>query len=494
MQRYRTARWWKTSLGQAAVWAILCVLGLSATAAPPAKTDPKIPPPAPLPESAEPGAKIQRTMGLLATSTPEHRNRVRILFYGQSVTVGTWSKEVTDWLRHQYPNADLETENRAIGGFEASALIRTAEADLYPFYPDLMIFHVYSGVKTGELEEIVARTRKRTTAEILIRTPHFRWPKDLARDGSAETPAARGLNAADEEQSVKIREIAAKYGCELCDVRQRWRAYMAENAFFPKDLLADSVHLNPQGHHLMAALVKAHLVYRGKFDPSSWSKTIHDVLPGDPSLKTGADGTLELQFDGNRVDILPAPCPGEPVQAKVLLDGKAPSQCPGVMCFTRPSNAPGVWWPAIMRVEHREPLVAEKWTLRTIKSDVEAKQIEFEVTGSQTGADGSGTSDKPFASRSGRVVIEPKSWNVQFALKYRKLALPTGFQVTWEAKSQGLDVYDAPKAEQPDRQYLTTLVQGMPSGKHVLRLVPQGNRPIPIRALRVYRPSLAEGN
>ena len=36
------------------------------------------------------GSRITRTMRLLATSTPEHKHRVRILFYGQSIT-GGWT-------------------------------------------------------------------------------------------------------------------------------------------------------------------------------------------------------------------------------------------------------------------------------------------------------------------------------------------------------------------------------------------------------------------
>ncbi|MBP8952391.1 MAG: hypothetical protein KBI47_08365, partial [Armatimonadetes bacterium] len=60
----------------------------------------------PLPENLHQlGRNIQRTMTLLATSTPEHRNRVRILFYGQSVTAGAWSYALADDLRRQYPNA-----------------------------------------------------------------------------------------------------------------------------------------------------------------------------------------------------------------------------------------------------------------------------------------------------------------------------------------------------------------------------------------------------
>ena len=99
-------------------------------------------PPAPLDNSASLGSKIQRTMTLLATSTPRKPNRVRILFYGQSVTLNPWWRDVAEHLRGTYPHADIEIENLAIGGYTAPVLIRTAEFDLYAFYPDLLIFHV----------------------------------------------------------------------------------------------------------------------------------------------------------------------------------------------------------------------------------------------------------------------------------------------------------------------------------------------------------------
>jgi hypothetical protein len=61
------------------------------------------------------GRNIQRTMTLLATSTPEHRNTARILFYGQSITEQTWSKLVAEDLRRRFPHADLIIENRRTG-------------------------------------------------------------------------------------------------------------------------------------------------------------------------------------------------------------------------------------------------------------------------------------------------------------------------------------------------------------------------------------------
>ena len=76
------------------------------------------------------GSRISRTMRLLATSTPQHKHRVRILFYGQSIT-GGWTDIVLKDLRTRFPNADIIAENHAIGGFSAPWLSQTAEADLY---------------------------------------------------------------------------------------------------------------------------------------------------------------------------------------------------------------------------------------------------------------------------------------------------------------------------------------------------------------------------
>src|SRR5436190_136343 len=61
-----------------------------------AKTYPAVLPPH---NPQELGQNIQRTMALLATSTPQRRNKVRILFYGQSITEQDWSKQVADDLK-----------------------------------------------------------------------------------------------------------------------------------------------------------------------------------------------------------------------------------------------------------------------------------------------------------------------------------------------------------------------------------------------------------
>jgi hypothetical protein len=119
-------------------------------------------------------------MRLLAESTPEKRNTVRILFYGQSITEQAWWKIVADDLKTRFPHANLVIANRAIGGHASQLLVKTAEADLYPWQPDLLIFHVYGS--HDKYEDILRTVRERTCAEILQQNDHVTKPADLTEE------------------------------------------------------------------------------------------------------------------------------------------------------------------------------------------------------------------------------------------------------------------------------------------------------------------------
>jgi hypothetical protein len=149
-------------------------------------------------ESLTWGAHIQRTMSLLHASSPEQRNPVNILIYGQSITgQGYVEKALDPELRKLYPHADIRIQNRSIGGYSAPSLVRTAVHDLYPPYADLVVFHVYGGAETGELERIISNIRRYTTSEIMLLTHHVTGPD---RDKN------------DDEASKPIRALASKYG------------------------------------------------------------------------------------------------------------------------------------------------------------------------------------------------------------------------------------------------------------------------------------------
>lgn len=417
------------------------------------------------------GRGVQRTMTLLATSTPTRHNHVRILFYGQSITEQDWSKRVADDLRRRFPHADLKIENRAIGGFASQLLIRPAEHDLYPFYPDLLVFHVYGA--NDKYEEIIRNIRARTTAEVLMQKDH------VAAVGVTDKPdekADKGLWWDWMMNHQFLPDIAKKYGCGLVDVRAGWLDYLQANSLKPQALLKDGVHLNDRGNYLMAELVKRYLVYRPDLPKTDWQNLVRTVTVGK-DVK-GENGRLVVPFDGNRVDVIAAPG----TTARVLIDGKAPSAFPDLYRITRPQ--PNPWSPlALVRVDHDKPLTEENWTLKITSVNADSSRWTYDVSGSVSGPDGSGASDAPFVSRSGRVGIEPESF-----FRNPNAAVPNGYKIIWQVLPTFTDTLAPPKAQEVGREYATTVAQGLPNAKHILEIIVDKNGPVPVQAVRVYRP------
>ena len=165
-------------------------------------------------------------------------------------------------LRRRFPHANLLIENRAIGGHSSPRLVKTAEADLYPFYPDLLIFHVYGA--HDDYERIIRRVRERTTAEILLQNDHLR-----ATDGFVEEtdPARLGPQKEMWTQFMNysfLPDVARKYSAELCDQRALWKQYLRDYNLQPRT--AEGQRAPQRARRLlMAEIVKAYL----RFDPRS---------------------------------------------------------------------------------------------------------------------------------------------------------------------------------------------------------------------------------
>jgi hypothetical protein len=421
-------------------------------------------------------------MTLLAASTPQHRNHVRILFYGQSITEQEWSKQVAADLRRRFPLADLEIENRAIGGFASQLLIRPAEHDVYPFYPDLVVFHVFGA--NQQYDEIIRNIRSRTTAEVLMQTDRVgdKLPQD-----KPDKNADKGLWWDYLMNHQFLPDIAKKYGCGLCDIRGGWLEYLRAHHYEPTQLLLkDGAHLNAQGNYLMAQLTNRYLVYRPDLPGDAWKNLTHlyGVHRG-----TWKDGKVSIDFEGNRVDLIAAAnapngagaAPGS--SARILIDGKKPSEFPGAYRITRPQ--PGPWSPLFLsRVDHGATLVIEDWTLQVGHVSPDGKTWDFAVRGSVTGTDGNGQSDRPFTSKSGRVKIEPVAWFRGF-----NPPLPEGYTIRWQVLPMFIDAYRAPRTSDPARQTATTIVQGIPNTKHTLEIIADDPALLPpIDGVRTYAP------
>lgn len=447
-------------------------------------------PPTRFPDASAWGKNIQRTMRLLATSTAEKRNTVRMLFYGQSITEQKWSQLVEEDLRQRFPHANLIVENRALGGFASQLLAKTAETDLYSFQPDLLIFHVYGA--HDKYEDIIRRTRERTTAEILMQNDHITKSADFTEETDATKLPPAGEHWDAFMNHNWLPSLAKKYNTELCDQRALWKAYLQENKLEPKELLKDNVHLNAHGKWFMAECVKAYLRYDPTLGPSPAEEWVKTFEVGKDVVWT--KGKLRLEFEGNRVEVV---CKfGSAAPAEVRLDGRKPSEFPELYGFTRAvTQPPGKWlvkWPVIAPIGSTKPLLVEDWTMSVKRGDAaNDKLFRFTLTGSKSGLDGEGRSDERFVSNSGRVVIETDDWNVNYALSLGGITpVPDNFEVNWKVEPRFVDEFISPGVTNAAEETSVTLANGLFNGKHALEI--SGSEATPIAAIRVYRPMLEE--
>ncbi len=412
---------------------------------------------------------IQRSMKAMEESTAEKPARIRVLFYGQSIVRQTWTKQVQQYLQEKYPTVRFTFQNNAIGGYTSERLYRTAESDLYPWYPDILFFHVYGSME--KYEEIIRTTREKTTAEIVIWTSHL---------NAREDPNAM-LHERD-SRSKAILSLAEKYHCAVIDLNQKWCKLLLKNKWSSKELLHDSVHLTPKGCEYYAQYIQEELVrLPGMSGEESACGTIETISLNDSRVKKNANGSVSVKFFGNRICAINGSNTGKSAFATLLLDGKSPDTFKELWYNTRTSLCPK-WMPSIFSVGFNTPLLQEDWTLTALpQSSKDGKKIYYRVEGSKTGLDGEGISTEDFVSKSGRVVIPKNSFNTMF--DYFKMELPTDYKVTW--KSQPLFAAPYRPAEPGDP---VVLIQNCSNGEHVLTIKPTGN--IGIESFIVHSPGV----
>ena len=423
-------------------------------------------------------ANIQRTLRRLASSTPARRERVRVLLYGQSITQSSWSRKLEQTLRAHFPHADLQIENRALGGFHAQLLVKAAESDLYAFYPDLVVFHVYGD--HHRYEDIVRRIRERTTAEVLLQTDHVTLPSDLHEQTDAETLAPDGPSFSAFMNHRFLPGLVHTYDVALCDQRAAWKRHLEAHALTPDQLLSDDVHLNAHGDVLMARLVASCL----RVEPGLHSPAERWVEAHALSADAQASGVLRLPFVGNRVDAILAPDGGGGGSVHARIDGAPPSAHASLYAFARAHAAGAGKWPPVLDLASEAPLLLETFHLAVERVQDEPPVFAFTLTGDRTGPDGEGRSDRGFVSRSRRVVIEPDDWTVDYAFMLAGSAPPKRFAIDVRVEPRFTDAF----ASVPGIERAITIAQGLPNTAHTLELT--GDLSI-VRAVRVHRPPLS---
>jgi len=434
---------------------------------------------------------VQRTMAALAASTPEKPAHVRMLFYGQSIVGQRWHTNVIAQLKARYPSARLEVENRAIGGFTSPDLIRTAESDLYSYYPDILFFHVYGPL--DKYEAIIRKVRATTTAEIVLWTSHL----NAAESKDAATVAKSRADHPD-ARSRTIMDIARRYGCLCIDVRKAWCDALFTRGLCATNVLADGIHMNARGPGFAIysdPIAQALLRNPAAEGPVGACGTIEEIPVNDPRVTRAADGSLSLAFDGNRVVAVSDGAGSGSWQ--VALDGRAPASYPEMFYNTRPSTILS-WMPMVKHVDVDKGVlpVVEDWTLTYIDgTQPGGKPVHYQVTGSVTGPDGEGWNTNDFRSASGRACIRVSdfhTWQYGYFLKdsrKKHLDAHPGQKITWSTRALFVDPYEATQTADA----CTTLVQGCANRPHVLKLTPaKVGSTSGIRAFRVYRPARTE--
>jgi len=397
---------------------------------------------------------IQRTMKALEESTAERPATVRVLFYGQSIVAQGWTGELMKTLQRRYPTVRFEWKNLAIGGYTSPALQRTAEPDLYPFYPDLLFFHVYGPL--ANYEEIVRETRRRTSAEIVL------WSSHLNSQESADP--AKPLHTRD-ERTRGIRDIAARNDCMFIDLNRKWCEMMLATGKSATNLLCDSVHLLPSSLPLYAGMIAGELIRVPGAGPVEGAGGGIYAETAEPV----AEGMRKIRFDGNRVSVV-SNGRGKPgAKARILLDGREMTGMKDLWAATRPSAAPR-WMPCVNRVTSDVCPVAEDWAL-VFPDGVGTNKVpaRFFVEGSVSGRDGEGVTGRDFVSKSGRVRIAGGDFAGVWQCAMFKKPIEPGHRCTWKTYPLFTSVYTPQPAGAR-----TVLVQNCANTVHTLAIVPDG--------------------
>lgn len=467
------------SLSKSKHWliALLAVISLNLSATAQGYPEPQ------LPDTTDFGKHFSRTLHLLASSTAEQRNTVKILVYGQSISVQDWWLTVRDSLEKRYPHANLIMQNKAIGGFSSQILYKTVRRDVEAFYPDLVLFHVYGHHQY--YDTIIHDIRSYTTAEVGIQTDHYTGPNSWSDNMSYN----------------HLPAYAEKYHAELITIRQQWIDYLDVFDYQPSDLLKDNVHLNTHGEFVMAKIIDRHLHYKG-FDPDPDGLVTSYIVGHDVDF---VNDTLTLPFAGNRVEIITANEGFTNADSlHVRLDGFKPSEFQGTTYITRPANnKPGSHFPwgmgSVVGLRHQTPLLKERWTC-TFTQLNSTTDFSFQFEGSETGFDGEGHVSQDFRSNSGRLIInrlevddqiEPDiygDWMVDRSKQTSGTITETGDQFWFDAYKIAVDCYQPQAIADETLTNSTILFQGVANTNHQLMLVKAGENIPPLKEIRVYRP------
>jgi hypothetical protein len=189
------------------------------------------------PESAQPGPTVAERLLPRALQKLQSGEPLRLLAWGDSVTVGTfvpdwehnrWQEQFVTRLRQRFPRANIELVTEAWGGRNTSSYLAEPPGSLHNYRekvlgakPDLIVseFVNDAGLNIEQVEERCAKLLvdfQAIGAEWIILTPHYVRPDwmGLTRE--------RDIDEDPRPYVAGLRQFAAKHAVALADASRRY--------------------------------------------------------------------------------------------------------------------------------------------------------------------------------------------------------------------------------------------------------------------------------
>ncbi len=233
----------------------------------------------------------------LATTNEE----VRILVYGQSLSMGDWVDGLRNWLHQQYPNGNLKLESHARAGCSARCLVggstwddpvrwtgmgvdpdpnaSTAKnrlpGDVFSWHPDLIIFHVLTDYKedyallmagfTSGCAAFAGDPRESVHCTPGVDDAGYVPPQVLVQTDPRTTEESYPTASAwkTDINEVFVPGEVTSHGYVLADNWMDWKGFL-DHTGIPRtdlELSPGNIHFSPQGHQLMTKTTAQHLCY-----------------------------------------------------------------------------------------------------------------------------------------------------------------------------------------------------------------------------------------
>ncbi|MBL8619538.1 MAG: SGNH/GDSL hydrolase family protein [Deltaproteobacteria bacterium] len=383
--------------------ALCCGLAAQAAAPIPRPPRPAPPPPAPPPGAAPytpalwPAAADFAPRARQSLRAPRDPSRPFLVYaIGSSFTNGLGLGRVAfEQLRAACPGAPPLVWRQTVGNATPWQYLRGwLEGDVIPANPDLVL--IYTVGMMHHLDDILAQLRKRTTAEVVVPTVHWR-ANDASHWGQRED--------APDQDVAALRATCAKHGAFVLEHRAELARYMRENNLPIDALLRDKFHQSRYGTHILQLLFAAALAAptSGAVDPRVEIHALNRSLtPGAPLALTVRGGRFDLGLDAGagrlRVQIDDQPAPAH--RAAVL----------GPVRFS-PANAaipgatPRETGPHGVRPGPAGLHGPDQWTLTVL--DPPTRYL-FEAAGA--GPQGEGLIAEDSASADGQLLVPARWW------------------------------------------------------------------------------------